>query len=437
VDINFVMNIFKIKKRNYEGGSILFMTILFLLAFSLTTIYGVINPVLRDMKTVRGASMSRQSFFTSESGVEDFVYRLKNNITHDNVETIVLNNRIATSTLSTNGYLVNVTSVGDTDSVIRLTSVDLVLASGASFNYGVQAGDGGVSFENTASILGNVNSSGPITGSNSNIIYGTAISSGPSGLVDGIHATSSVYAHTIQNADIDGDAYYQNISGSTVDGAMYPGSPDQESIGMPISDEQIEEWKAAALAGGVVSSPCPYKITNATTIGPKKINCNLEISGNNYTINISGNLWIDGDIEIKNSPTLRVADSMSGKSVVIVADNDSNRSVGGVIYLENSSVFEGNGNNSFILFISKNNSASTGGENTAISAGNSMYGDVLLYAPDGEIKLQNSVSIKEVTAYKISIKNSAQIIYETGIANLLFDSGPGGGFEVGDWVETE
>jgi len=431
------MKIFNFKKRSNKKGSVLFITILFLLAFSLTTIYGTINPVLRDMKMVRGASMSRQSFFTAESGTEDLVYRLKNNITHDNIETIVLNNTVATSTLSTNGYSVNVLSLGDTDDVIRLTSVDLVLASGVSFNYGVQAGNGGVSFANTASIRGNVNSSGPITGTNSNIVYGTVISTGPSGLVSGIHATSSVYAHTIQNADIDGNAYYQSISGSTVDGTLYPGSVDQESNDMPISDEQIEEWKASALAGGTISSPCPYKITGGTTIGPKKINCDLEISGNNYTINLAGNLWIDGDIEVKNSPTIRVDDSMSGKSVVVIADNDSDRSSGGLISLDNSATFDGTGNNSFVMFISKNNSASTGGDYAAITAKNSMSGDVLVYAPQGKIELENNVSIKEVTAYQISIKNSAQIIYETGIANLLFDSGPAGGFEVGGWVETE
>ena len=46
-----------------------------------------------------------------------------------------------------------------------------------------------------------------------------------------------------------------------------------DALNYTISDEQIEEWKQVALDGGIISSPCPYKITDAVTIGPKKIAC--------------------------------------------------------------------------------------------------------------------------------------------------------------------
>src|SRR3989344_2148337 len=108
---------------------------------------------------------------------------------------------------------------------------------------------------------GIVFSSGPIMGHNSNIVRGDVISAGPSGLADGIHATSSVYAHTISNSNIDKDAYYTTISGTNVGGVSYPGSPDQATSSLPISDAKIDEWKAEALAGGTYSSPCPYTIS--------------------------------------------------------------------------------------------------------------------------------------------------------------------------------
>ena len=56
---------------------------------------------------------------------------------------------------------------------------------------------------NSAEVIGNVFSNGPIVGSNSNIVRGDVVSAGPSGLVDGVRATSSVYAHTIRNSEIE------------------------------------------------------------------------------------------------------------------------------------------------------------------------------------------------------------------------------------------
>ena len=51
---------------------------------------------------------------------------------------------------------------------------------------------------------------------------------------------------------------------------------------------------------------------------------------------------------------------------------------------------------------------------------NSASGDILVYASHGEVHLKNSVSLEEVSAYKIRLSNSAQVIYKTGLANLLF-----------------
>ena len=51
-----------------------------------------------------------------------------------------------------------------------------------------------------------------------------------------------------------------------------------------------------------------------------------------------------------------------------------------------------------------------------------MSGEVLVYAGHGEVHLKNGVSLREVSAYKIRLSNSAQVIYKTGLANLLFTS---------------
>jgi hypothetical protein len=62
---------------------------------------------------------------------------------------------------------------------------------------------------------------------------------------------------------------------------------------------------------------------------------------------------------------------------------------------------------------------------------------LLVYAGHGKIVLQNGISLREVTGYRIEAQNSAEIIYESGLANILFTTGPSGGFTLSDWNEVE
>ena len=288
--------------------------------------------------------------------------------------------------------------------------------------------------ENSSQVVGNVFSNGTIVGQNSNLVKGDIISAGPSGSVAGTHATGTVYAHFISNSDIDKDAYYMTISGTTVDGTEYPGSPDQATSSLPITDAMIEDWKTAA-AVSAISSPCPYRISSNATIGPVKINCNLEISGS-PTVTIAGPVWVAGNIEIENSPIIKLASSLGANSVAVIADNPANRTTSSKIELENSAQFQNSGaEGSYILFVSQNNSAQNGGSEKALRAENSISGEVLVYAGHGEVHLKNSISLREVSAYKIRLSNSAQVIYETGLANLLFTSGPSGGYSIESWRE--
>ena len=87
--------------------------------------------------------------------------------------------------------------------------------------------------------------------------------------------------------------------------------------------------------------------------------------------------------------------------------------------------------------LSQNNSSETGGANQAIEIENNANGDLLLYAGHGEILLKNNVNLREVTAYKIHLINNANVVYETGLASALFESGPSSSFGIDSWYETE
>lgn len=426
------------QKNTSEKGAALLIAVLFFLIISVTIVVGSSGPVIADRKAAQNLIKSKASYFASEAGVEDVSYRIIKSKNYDDAENLTLDSYTASTVVVDNSDgTKEVTTIGNASSLIRKTKTNLIPGTGASFHYGLQVGNGGLVMSNTSRVDGNVFSNGQINGSNSNIINGDVISAGPSGFINGIHTSGSAYSHTITGSTIGTDAHYQTISGTSVGGISYPGSQDQATATMPISDEKIEEWKAEAATGGIHTSPCPYNVSGNVSIGPKKINCDLYLDGTDE-LTLNGNVWVSGNIYFSNTSKVYVNPSLGDKTVVMIADKESNRSSSGQIYLSNSTQFFGSGSpKSYVLLISRNNSAETGGGNLAINLANSASGKILIYAPHGLIYLSNSISIKEASAYKIQLSNSASVLYETGIANLLFTSGPSGGYSIDSWKETE
>ncbi len=393
---------------------------------------------LKQARTVRAGEMGSQSYFLAEAGVEDVAYRFKTGREVSEAETITLSGATAVTSVVANGSEREISAQGNADGHMRNIFVKLSLGEGVDFNYGIEAGNGGFFIENNAVVIGNVFSNGKVEGQNSNLIKGAVISAGPAGEVEGIHATSSVYAREIENSFIEGDAYYTLIDGgTTVLGTKHPGSPTIATTSMPISEETIDEWEVDAAAGGVISSPCPYIMSGTATIGPVKINCDVEISGS-ADVTLAGTVWVRGNVVIKNNAVVRVASALSGKSVAVIANNPASQLSASTVKIDNNAAFIGAGAGSYVLVVSRNRSASVGGGVRAIEIGNQAdAGSVLLYSSAGEILLQNNASLREVTAYRIHIKNNAQVTYETGLAHTFFDSGPSGGYEILDWQEVE
>ena len=396
------------------------------------------GPALRRAGAARAFADARQGLYAVSAVSEDVAYRKIKGMSVDDNETLIVGGVSANATVASVSGAQEINATANGARFSRNTSLRIAQGAGASFHYGMQAGVGGISLLNTASIAGTVYSNGPVTGENSNLVKGTIVSAGSAGLIDGVHATSTAYAHTIRDSDIDGDAYFQIISGTTVGGALHPGSTDQATSSLAISDAQIAEWESDAAAGGTISSPCPYKITNTATIGPKKIACDIEISGNGYTLTLNGPLWIVGNLTISNGPTVKAAPSLGRASVPVIADKPANQTTSSKIELQNSAVFQGSGSaGSYVLMISQNKSAEQGGNETAIDIKNSVNGDVLVYAPHGEVLIQDSVDVKEASGWRIRLKNSAEVVYDTGLANLIFTSGSSGGYTIESWKEVQ
>src|SRR3989344_7301966 len=196
-----------------EKGQAMLMAVLFLVGGSAVILAGVSAPVIADVRNVSDFASSRQSFALAEGGVEDVAYRLIAGLPVSTTEELTEGTvSVETTQQSVLGER-EIIGAGDERSAVRKARITLTEGSGASFSYGLQSGEGGTHLKNSASIRGNVFSNGPVTGENSNIVRGDIISAGPSGLIDGVHATGTAYAHTIDGSDIDGSAYYQVISG--------------------------------------------------------------------------------------------------------------------------------------------------------------------------------------------------------------------------------
>ncbi|MFC1721216.1 hypothetical protein ACFLY0_01510 [Patescibacteria group bacterium] len=428
----------KYSKNNYKGGQVMILSVTFFMFASLAILTGLIFPVIKDAERAREMAYSTESFFIAEAGTEDALYRLIEGMIISVYEQLGTGTATTTMTITTVGSNEKtILSEGNVFGRYRSVESSVSVDSGVSFSFGVQAGDGGFIIENSASIQGNAYSNGPIIGGNSNLIAGDVISAGPGGIIDGIYTTASAYANTITNSEIDVDAFYDSISFSTVFGTEYPDSVDLPIVDMPIADSLIETWKSDAEAGGVTSSPCPYAINDDITLGPVKIACDLEITGS-PTITLSGPVWVEGDIDIANSAVIQADLALGSNSVVMIADNPADNLNSGTIKVQNTVTFNGTGETgSYVMLVSQNESAEQGGTNEAIEIKNSVSGDLLIYAGHGEVELENSVNLKEVAGYKINLQNTAEVVYETGLASLLFSSEPSGSWVVKDWKEVE
>lgn len=432
----------------HARGYILVLALVFMGIF-LTTAGAYVNFVTLSARSVRTDTAQAQALAIAEAGINKAVYQLNQNAAYTGETNTSFGEGAFTVNLAPiDAVTKQVTATGYVPNAANPTATRIIKANISinndvvSFHYGVQSGRGGFTLENSSSITGNVYAGGSIIGSSQNYIHGDVVSAGPDGLVYGIHATSSVYAHTIGNAStatiVDKNSYYAlSQINTTVYGTSHPNSPDLATTSLPISDTQIGEWETAAAAGGTATcSNGSYNISSGTVnLGPIKIPCDLNISGSSV-VTLLGHIWVTGNITFQNFTSVKIDPSLGSESVAIIADNPSNRLTGSTIAVKNNTSFQNSGTaGSFVLLISQNNSSENGGGTRAIELENNVSA-MIAYAAHGLIELENSISLKEVTAYKITLKNSANVKYDTGLISTVFDSGPGGswGFVPGTYV---
>ncbi len=166
----------KIQKNNLKKnrGQVIILVALFTLFISAFVISIISSPVVGQLKTNRDLLQSEKSYFFSEGGNEDIIYRIRNgeSISGQKVLSFDDGGSAVTTVTDLDDGVKEVTTVADYDNKIRKIESKIKTTSGVSFNYGLFAGQGGIDIGTDSVINGPVYSDGNITGSSGARISG-------------------------------------------------------------------------------------------------------------------------------------------------------------------------------------------------------------------------------------------------------------------------
>ncbi|HVU06551.1 MAG TPA: choice-of-anchor R domain-containing protein [Candidatus Paceibacterota bacterium] len=169
-------------KKIYETqkGFALMTALIFVLVGGAVIVGGIADAVSREVKTVRNESNSKQSYYTSESSLEDSIYRIKNSKQIGSVETLAIGTTKATSTIVTGSDGdKQIDSASDVVGTNRTTEATLDITAGVSFPFVLQGGVGGIDL-NSGSVTGDIYTTGSIRGCGFCSISGLATAAGGS-----------------------------------------------------------------------------------------------------------------------------------------------------------------------------------------------------------------------------------------------------------------
>lgn len=284
--------------------------------------------------------------------------------------------------------------------------------------------------------------------------------------IDSIDVGGDVHAHSIINSQICGDAYYSEseIDATSLNfvnnpsnppcntitlGTAHPNSPDPAVVTMPLSAGNITDWKNAAIGAGYLDPGLCTSSDDNISLDTGILDCSsngdvFEPSSSSLVITLNGIVWIRGDIDLPMNSVIQLSSGYGATSGIIIADYDSDTSIKGKIDTGNGTLICGSqgydsstnecyaSNGSYIMLLS-----TYSGTDTAIEISNNASG-AIYYAYAGKANVSNNANdVKEVTAYKLSLDAGASVTYESGLASTVFSTGPGGGWIVNSWNETQ
>jgi len=431
----------KQKNKNSKNGfAALYLTVL-ILAVILALSVSISVLTFGQQKISQNITKSSQAYYASEAGLEDALLKLVKKMSWSSPYNLKVGNATATVEISdVIGGTRTITSKGNFLNRIRKIQVGYAVSTQqVSFHYGAQVGEGGMSMGNNSRVKGNIYSNGsviPAGGGDKGFIDESIIVAINGNRIEGLQVGKDAKVHTCKDSTIGGTLTYVSggsIQNCTVGGATTTRPNEIPAKDLPIPQSQIDKWKSEAEGGGMIDcvvSPGECTISGKITknLGPKKIIGDFLID-NNATLNMTGTIWVVGNLRIDNGSTIKLdLNSYGSNSGVIVVD--------GKIKVRPNTYLKGSGQEGSYLMLLSTNPEVSDTTNPAIDVDNNSDA-AIFYANQGLIVLRNKINAREVTGYKVFLDNNAEISYEAGLEEATFSSGPGGSWEVVSWKEIE
>ncbi len=277
---------------------------------------------------------------------------------------------------------------------IRIKIADTPTTTNPAFSYAIQAGVGGIDVGGSSDVHGSLYSNGNIT-----------VSGAGSKVEDPGDAWAVGTIYDPKN----------NIVGTKTQGAP--------SVALPTIN--LDQWRSLASAGGTITGDYSPPATGSyTDLGPKEITGNVSMSNSNQEVNLTGPLYIQGNLNISGG-TWKLDDSFGSNGTIVLVDGQINITGG---------EFQGNSQGSYILFISTN-IANTKSSSAISFTGSGNGENLALYAYSGSMYLAGSGTITAMTGQTLYLAGSGGIDYKSGLKSQQFAGGPGGTWEVKEWEE--
>lgn len=162
--------------RSTKGAALL-IVVLFFVIISGTLLIGVVNPVANQIRNTTDFLKSKQSYAVADAQAENSLYRL-NSGRVDAPTPLSILGASATASLSDIGDIKEISIDGVFGEFQRFVKTQFQQDAGVAFNYGLQAGVGGIEMEGSSYIVGNVYSNGSIVGNGGPGWYTTYVTGG-------------------------------------------------------------------------------------------------------------------------------------------------------------------------------------------------------------------------------------------------------------------
>ncbi|HUD04094.1 MAG TPA: hypothetical protein VMR73_01215 [Candidatus Paceibacterota bacterium] len=417
------------KKLSQKGQALLAGLLLFA-AGTGVLLSGLGYAQTKDVNDVRVSSISKQNFFSSESALEDSVYRLKTSNPLGATDNVSIAGSQGTASVTTTSGGEQITSLGTNNNYERNTAVTLSMGQNVLFNYGMQAGTGGISLKGGSGVYGNVYANGPITSDWSGFVTGTAVAASTASITGpgqnsfniGKSGVGDAYAHKIVGVNVAGNLYCQ--TGSLSNKSCDTSRADPASQNFPVSQADISQWESDGASGGIIDGDEDIGTDPNTdvTLGPEEINGNLIVNSGG-TLTVSGTLYVTGNVDITGDAVVNLSPSYGSHDGLIIAN--------GTITVDTGSSVSGSGTDGSYMML-----LTTSASNNAISISGGSSA-VIVNAQNGTVNITGGASAQEVEGYQINLSGGSSITYQNGLANTIFLNGISPeSYSISSWQET-